>query len=917
MNRRSIPIILIVALLIAVLPHAAMAQEADARLRIIHAVEDAPAVDLYVDGTLAAQDVAFGDVTHHFRVPAGARTIEARPAGSDASSPAVINQAVDLTQELAFSLVLQGASTAPEGVLYEDILDPLALGLSRLAAIHAVPGANEVDLLRADGAPLMVGLTYAQSYGTINIPVGEYELVTAPNGGTAAEAIAELAETNLQTNLLYTLLILPDSDGVSMTVLESPVNIGADSAFTRLIHAADAPAVDLYINDTLVLVNFQEGMATRHVGFPLGEHTLALRETGTPPNSEAIFEVDFSVEAGAQSFAIVLDGDELSVERFDDAAGEVVSDTARLQIQNLTGEAIEFEITGDALPSTVTLDNETSQVDLAPGRYEIAGGFSLEADLFGGTLYSLLVIGDDVVWGATPLDVTLDSVPFIQPEAVEVAAAEDTTNDATTDDNSVDNTASDAETTPETAETEVAAEEAAPAQEEQAEVVPAPPTEAPAPAAEQPQSQPAPPVQQESPPPVQPVQPPPQPNARPTRPGVYPPVELVFGVVNLNSGVSLHCREYPTSAARSIGLIPNGTEMLIDGVAGPRDETGEFGRTDALTIDNVPDFTDLLEDDFTIADFPPGYVESWDQGDIWLNTTWTLEDGTPFGCWTNAEFIAITFDDFFINEIPEYLQLIEGTNLLIVPYNAPGGPRDPDDVVNPASVSAPTPIPAGPEVIANVNVNQGVNLQLRLRPGSDEESIGLIPGGSQLVVLGKTDVAVSGDIGDPTIPEWLNVEFTLNDGTTIRGWISAEFVLLTANGSIIEPSEVDDVEEIEAGGIVVDGVVVSNNSSIAPQAPAPPPQAQQADSRPRGRLLVDPNTNVNLRSQPSPDSLVVVSVPPNAELFANGRNAAGDWVRVEFVSATGTVEGWTLADFLQLSLNGQPYDIGDLEIVTN
>ncbi|WP_254765167.1 DUF4397 domain-containing protein [Natrinema marinum] len=54
-----------------------------ALVRLVHASPDAPAVDVYADGELVFEDVAFTDSTDYVPVPAGARTVSVRPAGGD------------------------------------------------------------------------------------------------------------------------------------------------------------------------------------------------------------------------------------------------------------------------------------------------------------------------------------------------------------------------------------------------------------------------------------------------------------------------------------------------------------------------------------------------------------------------------------------------------------------------------------------------------------------------------------------------------------------------------------------------------------------------------------------------------------------------------------------------------------------
>jgi len=885
-------VFLLLVLMLALNLAPAHAQDS-ARLRVIHAVSDAPAVDIYVDGVLVGEEIAFGDATPHYILPAGAHRVEAR-----AGDAVLLAQNIDTPPDLAFSLVLEAAAGAVVGSVYEDVLDPLAPGLARLAIVHARAGGDPVDIMRADGAPLMLGVSYGVPYGTINIPAGAFELIAVPTGGTAAESIADFGQLNLLTNTLYTLVLTEEG-----FVLPSPTQSGADTSLVRLVHAAAAGTVDLYLDDTLIASGVSAGSASPHVPLPQGDHTLSLRGAGSPPNSEAVFSAEVTIDAPALTLAVVSDEDELAVlTLLDDIAG-LSSSKARLQILNLSAPSVNLSLdSGETLADDLAAGTAGAPVDVDPGDYQITGDIEGEASFAGGILYTLLATADDFIPAQTLVDLQLSSLPGAEVAAAPVAEETEA-----------------APAAPAAEETEAAP--AAPVAEETAAPT-LPPTVAPAEAAPVLPTPivatPEPPVVQPAEVAVQPTVPPPPPvqpgiQARPTKPGIYPPVDVIFGVVALNQGVNLQCREYPTSQARSLGLIPNGTELTVHGLFAPRDETGEIGRFDALLIEGIPDFSPLLEDDFTIDDFDQTMLDGYKQGDLWLNIDWIVQDGTPFGCWVNAAFVQINYRNFLIDQIREYLELVEGLNLDLTPYNVPGGPRDPDTVINPQVLSAPTPLPAA-TLQGTVNVNRGVNLQLRRTPGVTGESLALVPGGSALSVIAQTSIPVTGVAGEPTVPEWLYAEYAQPTGLPVRGWVSAEYIILTLGGRTAKLEDVPVAEEIEQGGFVdPEGFLLpesgATGGTVPQSAPAAAPQNQIM-----GRLMTDPGTTLNLRAEPSLDGQIRASVPWDATVTVVGRSGNGEWVEVVYTSATGSTQGWMAATLVFPSLNDAPYTIKQLTI---
>ena len=71
-----------------------------ALVRLVHASPDAPAVDVAADGEVLFADVAFGEATDYVAVPAGAYTLDVRPAGTE---EAVASFDVELELATAYS----------------------------------------------------------------------------------------------------------------------------------------------------------------------------------------------------------------------------------------------------------------------------------------------------------------------------------------------------------------------------------------------------------------------------------------------------------------------------------------------------------------------------------------------------------------------------------------------------------------------------------------------------------------------------------------------------------------------------------------------------------------------------------------------------------------------------------------------
>ncbi len=204
-------------------------------------------------------------------------------------------------------------------------------------------------------------------------------------------------------------------------------------------------------------------------------------------------------------------------------------------------------------------------------------------------------------------------------------------------------------------------------------------------------------------------------------------------------------------------------------------------------------------------------------------------------------------------------------------------------------------------VIATVDLEPGVSLQLRRYPNSDAESLELVPALAQLEVLGYADVPSQGLVGQPSDPSWLYVRYRTENGGATVGWVSGQYVSLTRLDRPVELEEVPIVDATETGYYEAPGV-----SQI--------PFEQQ---KVIGTVDLNPGANLNLRDRPDSQARVVIGIPSGDSMELLGRNEDGTWARARYTAATGDIEGWVAVQYLIVTRAGQPYDVLELPDLTN
>lgn len=158
----------------------------EARVRVVHASPDAPAVDVLVDGAEVLSDVPYLAASGYLAVPAGSRNLMVNAAGS---STTVIDADVDLADGADYTVIASGVLGSIAPIVLEDDNSAPAAGNVRIRAIHGAPGAPAVDIyVTAPGAdlagetPALTGVEFGDVADYLEAPAGTYQVRITPAG---------------------------------------------------------------------------------------------------------------------------------------------------------------------------------------------------------------------------------------------------------------------------------------------------------------------------------------------------------------------------------------------------------------------------------------------------------------------------------------------------------------------------------------------------------------------------------------------------------------------------------------------------------------------------------------------------------------------------------------------------------------
>jgi hypothetical protein len=257
--------VLVLSLVLAV---GVFAQDNQARVRVIHASPDAPAVDIWVNGEVALSNVPFAAISDYLALDGGSYNVQVSPAG--ATEPIVIDADVELTAGTDYSVAAVGTLDSIEPLVLVDNNSEPAPGKAHVRFVHASPDAPAVDIAVANGGPvLFANIAFKEIGDYLPVDAGSYDL-EARLAGTDTVALS-VPGVSLEAGTVYTIWAMGFADG-EPTLQAVP---SMDASYPTTLPTTGANAFDLWLLVAMIggLALLAGGMFLRRqaIGIEAGE----------------------------------------------------------------------------------------------------------------------------------------------------------------------------------------------------------------------------------------------------------------------------------------------------------------------------------------------------------------------------------------------------------------------------------------------------------------------------------------------------------------------------------------------------------------------------------------------------------------------------------------------------------------------
>ncbi len=829
---RSFAIVLIYVLLTG----ASLAQST-ARARLVHIAADSPALDITINGELAAAALAYGEDSAYFRLPAGAAELTATVAGT---TTRLLDQSVSLAGD-ASTVILTGDRNL-ELIVVADDLRPLDFGMTRLLMVNALDVASAVEIIAPDidalsGDAIAPGATL----GPIDLAAGQIRFSAAPATGQV-EAAGHEIPARLIAGTSNILVIHGSADNPIVFHAAAATDTDSGSGLVRFVHAAQGVApLDLSLNDQLIAPALDFASPTEHIALPSGAHQLTLSLSGA-----AFTSITLEVSAGQmQTVAVMGSPAALNIFVYTDSRRDLSESSAVVNLINaMPSSAIDrLQLhSGAIIAANVGFAEEGGPVQIVPGQQSMTMVLEIGDDrgtinvppayFYAGSYYGLIALPGSAFTAPRLLIAETSLLRGISAALPAMETGDEAKNEVDAEEQAIAADEADEPAAPEP-EPEIAQAMAEQDESESAaepDAMAAADAEAPADAPD---------------------------NSGQTLLAVSP-----YAVVDLDPIGRLHLREYPSSEALSLGLLPGGGNLIV---LGRRGLTKYYpGDAPGLPLDLGEYDVDPAAALFPAQDLQPA--------DTWLFVMYQTADNGALLGWVNAFYLQV------FSETGEAQRL---ASLPTVRQNRAGNTTNTET----------QPPELADYVTARVKeLFPGAMLNMRMANNPESEVLMQLPPNEELDLIGM-------DAADA----WAFVDHVAESGEITRGWVSATYIQLLLNREPTTLGALRALDETVAPHVssqLRGGMLGPEDSG---PTPIPPPDDMMTGIV--GEIMLDPGAMLHLRQFPTARAQSRGLIPAGTKVTISGITENAEWLRTSYDNQ----DGWIAGHYVSLLLRGRLY----------
>jgi LPXTG-motif cell wall-anchored protein len=221
-----------------------MADGHEARVRVVHASPDAPAVDIWVNGAVAFSNAPFQGITDYAKLEPGSYQVQVSPTG--ATEPIVIDANLDLATMTDYTVVAVGTLENIEPLVLIDNNGAPEAGKAHVRFVHASPDAPAVDIAVANGGPvLFANIPFKGTGDYLPVDAGTYDL-EARLAGTDTVALS-VPGVMLEEGTVYTIFAMGLAGGEPALTAVPSIDASYDMAMPATLPTTGGEPISTWL----------------------------------------------------------------------------------------------------------------------------------------------------------------------------------------------------------------------------------------------------------------------------------------------------------------------------------------------------------------------------------------------------------------------------------------------------------------------------------------------------------------------------------------------------------------------------------------------------------------------------------------------------------------------------------------------
>lgn len=174
-------------------------------IRVLHAVPDAPNIDVYANNKLIAKNLSYKQITAYMPIPQGVYEISLYAAGTS-NSPIIINS-ININIDTKSTVAAAGTlSTVSFIEIPDHQIIPLNINEASIRFIHLSPNAPTIDITWPNGSIIFENISTKERTLYKTVPANKYTLQVRV-AGTSTVALT-IPDTIFESKTVYTIYVI-------------------------------------------------------------------------------------------------------------------------------------------------------------------------------------------------------------------------------------------------------------------------------------------------------------------------------------------------------------------------------------------------------------------------------------------------------------------------------------------------------------------------------------------------------------------------------------------------------------------------------------------------------------------------------------------------------------------------------------